>query len=150
MDADAVELIFRHQHDLLFKEKVAVGEITMTSSEKIASEFWSLLPFSRGSVHLHSRNGTGTYKVDINPRFFQIDYDQQLFIALSRLTQKFWATDPAAKQVTGRIDPRTDQVPTDASDEEWKSYIRSASKFFCFLMAGDGSAARPRHRVTAN
>ena len=104
----------------------------MTSSKTIASEYWTLLPFSRGSVHLHSKTANGTYKVNIDPRFFQIDYDQQSFIALSRLTQKFWATDPAAKLVTGRIDPRADQVPIDATDEQWKSYIKSAGMFFCF------------------
>jgi choline dehydrogenase len=45
---DAIERIFRHQHSLIFNEKVAVGEITMTSSKTIASEYWTLLPFSRG------------------------------------------------------------------------------------------------------
>ena len=128
---DAIETIFRHQHDLIFKEKVAVGEITMTSSNTIASEYWSLLPFSRGSVHLHSKNANGTYKVDIDPRFFQIDYDQQSFIALSRLTQKFWATDPAVKQVMGRMDPKDDEVPIDATDEQRKSYVKSTGKSFC-------------------
>ena len=116
----------------MFKNKVAVGEITMTSSDQIGSEYWSLLPFSRGSVHLRSKAANGTYNVDVDPRFFQIDFDEHSFIALSRLTQKFWATDPAAKQVTGRIDPKADQVPTDATDEQWKSYIKSASKFFYF------------------
>lgn len=101
----------------------------MTSSNTIASEYWSLLPFSRGSVHLHSKTANGTYKVDINLRFLQIDYDQQSFIALSQLTQKFWATDPAANLVTGTIDPKADQVPTGATDEQWKSFIKSASKF---------------------
>ncbi|OAQ65220.1 GMC oxidoreductase [Pochonia chlamydosporia 170] len=123
---DAIESIFRHQHDLIFKKHVAIGEITMASSNTIASEYWSLLPFSRGSVHLHSKTAIGTYKVDIDPRFFQIDYDQQSFIALRRLTQKFWATDPAANLVTGTMDPKADQVPTGATDEQWKSFIKSA------------------------
>lgn len=100
----------------------------MTSSEKIASEYWTLLPFSRGSVHLLSKNSDGTYNVGIDPRFFQINHDQEAFIALSRLTQKFWSTDPAAKQVTGRIDPTAGQVPTDATDEQWESYVKRASK----------------------
>ncbi|KAF2117650.1 GMC oxidoreductase [Lophiotrema nucula] len=135
---DAIESIFRLQHDLIFKKKVAIGEITMTPSKAIASEYWSLLPFSRGSVHLHSKTANGTYKVDIDPRFFQIDYDEQSFIALCRLTEKFLATDPAAKQVTGRIDPKADQIPTDATDEQWKSFVKSATVPNCHVL---GTAA---------
>ena len=129
MGPDAIESIFRHQHDLIFKSKVAVGEITMTSSDKIASEYWSLLPFSRGSVHLHSVLANGAHKVDIDPRFFQIDHDLQSFIALSRLTQKLWATDPAANLVAGKIEPKDDQVPTDATDEQWIPFVKKDSKW---------------------
>ncbi|KAL8827642.1 MAG: hypothetical protein Q9170_006934 [Blastenia crenularia] len=139
---DAIELILRHQHDLIFKKKVAIGEITMTSSETFASEYWSLLPFSRGSVHLHSKMDNETYEVDINPRFFQIDYDQQCFIALSRLTQKFWATDPAAKQVTGRIDPKADQVPANATDEQWQSDVESATVPNCHVLGTAATMSR--------
>ena len=124
---EAIEVIFRHQHDLIFNKKVAIGEITMTSSDQIASEYWSLLPFSRGSVHLRTPDITEPQKADIDPRFFQIDFDQECFIALSRLTQKLWATDPAAKQVTSRIEPKPDEIPADATDEQWMSYIRKTS-----------------------
>ncbi|KAL5331315.1 hypothetical protein ACEPPN_000845 [Leptodophora sp. 'Broadleaf-Isolate-01'] len=123
---DAIESIFRCQHDLIFEKKVAVGENTMTSSETIASEYWALLPFSRGSVHLNSNPANKACTADIDPRFFQIDYGQQSFIALSRLTQRFWATGPAAELVTGEVSPKPDQVPKNATDEQWQTYIKSA------------------------
>lgn len=130
---DAIESIFRCQHDLIFEKKVAVGENTMTSSETIASEYWALLPFSRGSVHLNSNPANKACTADIDPRFFQIDYGQQSFIALSRLTQRFWATGPAAELVTGEVSPKPDQVPKNATDEQWQTYIKSAGKFFCVV-----------------
>ncbi|KAH6714358.1 GMC oxidoreductase-domain-containing protein [Leptodontidium sp. MPI-SDFR-AT-0119] len=36
---DAIESIFRCQHDLIFEKKVAIGEITMTSSKTITSQY---------------------------------------------------------------------------------------------------------------
>jgi len=87
VSAEAIETIFRHQHHLIFKDKFAVGEITMTSSDAVASEFWFLLPFSRGAVHLDARNDDGTYKVNIDPRFLTSDFDETSFISLFKLTQ---------------------------------------------------------------
>ncbi len=119
----------------MFKKNIAIGEITMTSSDKIASEYWGLLPFSRGSVHIACKNDDGTWKRDIDPKFFLIDYDLETMIALSRLTQRFWATEPAAEQVLGRIDPTNAQVPMDATDLQWKSYIKSTGKPLPFAEA---------------
>ncbi|GAW27316.1 putative GMC oxidoreductase [Rosellinia necatrix] len=121
---EAIESIFRHQHDLIFKKKIAIGEITLTSSDVIASEYWSLLPFSRGSIHLRSAVANEPHKVDINPRFLQIDYDIQPFVAIGRLTQKFWATSPAADLVTGKKEPKDNEIPPAATDEQWTSYVK--------------------------
>lgn len=126
---EAIEVILRHQHDLIFKKKVAIGEITMTSSDQLASEYWSLLPFSRGSVHLRTPNIIESQKANIDLRLFQIHYDQECFLALSRLTLKFWATDPAAKLVTSRIRPELDQIPADATEKQWMTFIRQNSKY---------------------
>ena len=126
---ETIEVILRHQHDLIFKKKVAIGEITMTSSDQIASEYWSLLPFSRGSVHLRTPDIIESQKANIDPRFFQIDFDQECYIALSRLTLKLWATDPAAKLVTSRIKPKLDEIPADVTEKQWMSYIRKTSKY---------------------
>lgn len=131
---EAIEAIFRHQHGLIFKENLTVGEITMTSSEKIASEYWSLLPFSRGSVRLSSKSEDGTCKVDTNPRFLQIEFDQECFAEIGRLVQKFWSTSPAAELVSGKIEPNDERLPNDATDEQWRSYIQETSKSFVFLV----------------
>lgn len=105
----------------------------MTSSTEIASEYWSLLPFSRGSVRLNSKADDGTYKVDINPRFLQIAFDQKCFTGLGRLVQKFWSTAPAADLVSGKMEPDDKKLPNDATDEQWNSYIKETSK--CFTCA---------------
>ncbi|KAI0194228.1 hypothetical protein F4808DRAFT_474860 [Astrocystis sublimbata] len=134
----AIESIFRHQHELIFKKKVALAEITMTSSDQIASEYWTLLPFSRGSVHLRSFDANEAHKVDIDPRLFQIDYDMRSFIAISRLTQKFWRTGPAAELVVGKHDLDDDELPSDATDEQWDSYARNKIVPNCHVL---GTAA---------
>ncbi|KAF2971284.1 hypothetical protein GQX73_g2276 [Xylaria multiplex] len=115
---DAIESIFRHQHDLIFRKKVAIGEITLTSSEVIASEYWSLLPFSRGSIHLN--------------------HDIQPFVAISRLTQKFWATGPAADLVTGKEEPKDNEMPSNATDDQWASYVKKNMVPNCHVL---GTAA---------
>lgn len=113
----ALERLFRIQHDLIFREHVAIGEtLTNAAGSNFVSEFWFLLPFSRGSVHL-----THTEALDqpaIDPKFFLIDFDLALQIELGRLSQKFWYTSPVNRLVL----PGATNLTLDASDAEWTSY----------------------------
>jgi choline dehydrogenase len=61
------------QHDLIFKKNVTMAEILVGSADiLVMSNYWILLPFSRGSVHLGSVDEINTPVCD--PRFFLVDF----------------------------------------------------------------------------
>ncbi|KAI0024722.1 GMC oxidoreductase [Xylariomycetidae sp. FL0641] len=122
--ADNVEKLFRIQHDLMFHKNVSIGEtLPAYSSASLANPFWLLLPFSFGSVHLTEKEAINAPAID--PKYFLVDFDLEVQIALGRLSQKFWATEPVSSVVGPSLQPSADVLPMNASDAEWTNYIQS-------------------------
>ena len=66
--------IFQNQYNLLFKSLIPASELIYSLySTTYDVEFWTLLPFSRGSVHI----GSAAYKAQavINPNYYMLDWD---------------------------------------------------------------------------
>jgi choline dehydrogenase len=120
LNLTAVEQQFRLQHDLIFKRNVTAAEIITASppgSGILASNFWILLPFSRGSVHLSSADNINTPVLD--PRLFWVDFDVTASVATGRLARKFWTSEPASKYVGDNIFPGPDVLPDNAEEVNW-------------------------------
>ncbi|GAP89632.1 putative glucose oxidase [Rosellinia necatrix] len=118
-----VEKLFRIQHDLIFEKNVTIGE-TLTAifgGEFLVSAMWLLLPFSWGSVHLTSVDAINAPAID--PKYFLVDFDLDVQIGLGRTAQKFWNTEPVSDIVGARVSPTDDDVPLNATDEQWAGYI---------------------------
>nr|BBD84647.1 putative GMC oxidoreductase [Cordana terrestris] len=127
LNVTAVTKLLRVQHNLLFKQNVTAAEIITavapTGGGLLASNFWILLPFSRGSVHLGSIDQIN--KPVIDPRFFLAEFDLDATIALGKYAQKFWFSEPIASSVIGPLIPGADILPNNATSAQWETYIRS-------------------------
>ncbi|KAL3420945.1 Glucose oxidase 2 [Phlyctema vagabunda] len=114
---------FQVQYDLVFKSEVPVTEIYTTVQNAIFNiEFWGLLPFSRGSVHLGSADPTG--KSLINPNYFMLDWDRQLQIASGKfLRDSIAVAEPVVGLIANATSPSVSTLATDADDAAWLNWI---------------------------
>jgi hypothetical protein len=65
---------FTNQYNLLFTSMIPATEFIYSCyGATFDVEFWSLLPFARGSVHIGSSVFTG--QAVINPNYFMLDWD---------------------------------------------------------------------------
>ena len=123
----AVEKLLRVQHDLIFKQNTTVSEIiTVIGKGIMVTNYWNLWPFSRGSVHLRSA-GRPDDPV-INPRYFFVNFDLTLTAATGKLARKFWAAKPMTTFVKGPVSPSLENLPKNATDEQWYSYVKDSCK----------------------
>ncbi|CAN9254114.1 unnamed protein product [Alternaria alternata] len=125
IDSSVTEKLFRIQYDLIFKNKIPVSEIIVSpaATGPITIEYWGLLPFSRGSIHINSTNASAP--ANINPNYFMLDYDIRQQIATAKMARKFANTAPFANALSSETTPGLDVVPTNASDAVWEKWLKS-------------------------
>ncbi|KAI9738402.1 MAG: hypothetical protein M1834_008905 [Cirrosporium novae-zelandiae] len=121
----AQETLLRKQADLIFKSGIPMGEIlTVPSATSIGATFWSLFPFSRGGVHISSKNISASPL--INPNFFMLDWDIIQQAAVARFTRKVLYTKPLSNYVNSETSPGVTTVPFNASDQAWGEWFKEA------------------------
>ncbi|KAK2737962.1 hypothetical protein FQN57_007316 [Myotisia sp. PD_48] len=126
VSARVVEYLLGVQHDLIFKNKVPIVEIlTLGRGNTIGQAFLFLLPFSRGNVHISSRD-LSEYPT-INPNYLEIEWDVQPQIQAAKFARKFWKSKSVARRVGAEIVPGISTVPNDATDKQWEDWIRSTA-----------------------
>lgn len=128
IDPSVTERFFRAQYDLIFKNKLPISEIIVTPSSTGTHtiEYWGLLPFSRGSIHINSTDASAP--ASINPNYFMLDYDIQQQIATAKMARNFANTSPFSKAVSSETAPGPSAVPRNASDDGWGKWLKSTCK----------------------
>ncbi|KAA8647886.1 hypothetical protein EYZ11_010384 [Aspergillus tanneri] len=118
-----LERLFEIQHDLIFKDRTPIAEIIYTpgGAATLSSQFWGLLPFARGNVHIGSSNPL--QKPTINPNYFMLDWDLQSHVAINRFIRRTFETAPLRDLVAEESTPGFSVVPRDASVEDWKEWM---------------------------
>ncbi|SPO06060.1 related to alcohol oxidase [Cephalotrichum gorgonifer] len=130
LNVSVIETLLRIQHDLIFKHEVTLAEILTFgigqegSDPVFGSNYWNLLPFSRGSVHLGSAEDINAPVID--PHFFLVDFDLDATVATGKMVRKFWTSNPMSDSVSGQIVPGSDVLPDDATDEQWEAFHRGS------------------------
>ncbi|GAB1316822.1 Glucose oxidase [Madurella fahalii] len=126
LKASAVAKLLRIQHEILFKRNGTIGEVLtiVAPGGVLASQYWLLLPFSRGSAHLGSLDDIDEPVID--PRIFLADFDLAALTAVGRLAETFWRSDPmnVRASVVGPIPQGTTSLPNNATDAEWHAHLR--------------------------
>lgn len=128
IDRSVTERFFRSQYDLIFKNKLPISEIIVTPSSTgpVTVEYWGLLPFSRGSIHINSDNTSA--QASINPNYFMLEYDIRQQIATAKMARRFANTAPFSSSVSEETTPGLSTVPEDASDDDWAKWLKSTCK----------------------
>ena len=128
-DASVQEYLLRTQLDLLMRSNTPVSELApIALLDYIEIAFWPLQPFSRGSVHINSRNKTAPPALDA--KYFQLDIDNHLMAATARFARKLLTTPPLSTIVNvSTITPSFTTVPEDASDAVWMDWINEKPNY---------------------
>jgi choline dehydrogenase-like flavoprotein len=114
---------FQLQHDLIFKDLIPAAEVLVNQqSGTWDSEYWALLPFSRGSVHIGSSNTTAGAK--INPNYFMLDWDVHSQVQVARFIRELYAAEPFAALIGEETSPGLQTVPASADDDTWAAWLK--------------------------
>ncbi|KAJ5594365.1 uncharacterized protein N7459_000573 [Penicillium hispanicum] len=115
---------FQIQYDLIFQSQVPFAEIVfLPIGHAFSSEYWPLLPFSRGSIHIKSADPGEP--AAINPNYFMFDQDISAQADVARYIRKAFSTAPLSGLVGEEFAPGLDTLPMDASDSAWNYWIKS-------------------------
>lgn len=125
-NASVQERLLQTQLGLLYKSNTPASEILPVAlGPIIGAAQWTLLPFSRGNVHINSSNKTSA--PSINPNFFMQDWDGKVQVATARLVRKFLTSPPVSDIVNkSSITPSFEDIPEDATDDVWLAWIKTA------------------------
>jgi choline dehydrogenase-like flavoprotein len=108
---------FTIQFDLIFNTSLPLAEVLFyDESGAWSSEFWSLLPFSRGNVHIGAANTTAGALID--PKYLMLDVDTNFQMETTRYALNAFRTAPLGNLVGAQTKP-TANVTSDVEIENW-------------------------------
>ncbi|KAK7533433.1 hypothetical protein IWX49DRAFT_319490 [Phyllosticta citricarpa] len=123
VSTELLKSAFDVQYDLIFKAKVPLAEVLVTpSADTFTTEFWSLLPFSRGNIHITSANSS---VAKINPNYYQLDWDATEQVGTAKLVRELFQTAPLNQYFGGETSPGYDLVPKNATDAQWADWVKA-------------------------
>ncbi|KAJ5623331.1 hypothetical protein N7490_011936 [Penicillium lividum] len=114
---------FQLQYDLIFKKQVPYTEIVfLPIGHVFATEYWSLLPFSRGNIHITSDDPSKP--ASINPNYFMFDQDIIAEAEIAYYIRNAFNTAPLSDLVTEEFVPGMELLPNNASETQWTDWIK--------------------------
>jgi choline dehydrogenase-like flavoprotein len=129
---DAFEL----QYDLIFKSRVPFAEIVfLPLGHSFSSEYWPLLPFSRGNIHIQSADSSKA--AAINPNYFMFEQDLDVQGNVAKFIRNTFGTAPLSELVAEEFSPGSDRVPQNASDSTWRDWAKSNCKHLFIISLTD-------------
>lgn len=124
---------FQIQYDLIFKSQVPFAEIVLLPiRNSFRVEYWPLLPFSRGSIHIKCANAS--QPAAINPNYFMFEQDLNSQADVARYIRNAFGIAPLRDLVGEESTPGLDLIPRDASESTWESWVKSTCKYLSLLV----------------
>ncbi|ESZ90608.1 glucose oxidase [Sclerotinia borealis F-4128] len=123
--ADLLEF-FKIQHDFIFSDShpVPLAEVLITpSGTSYSSQYWALLPFARGNIHITS--AVPGIPAAINPNYYMFDWDIKSQISTAKFIRSVFATAPLAPLVGSETKPGLDEVSANATEAEWFEWLKT-------------------------
>ncbi|KAF4167606.1 hypothetical protein CNMCM6936_004663 [Aspergillus lentulus] len=122
MKASDLERLFEVQYDLIFKGRVPIAEVLNYpgSAKSVSAEFWTLLPFARGSVHIGSSDPL-RFPI-INPNYFMLDWDTKSYVAVAKYIRRAFESYPLSS-IVKESTPGYSVLPRNASEQNWKEWV---------------------------
>nr|BBE38584.1 FAD-dependent glucose dehydrogenase [Aspergillus carneus]BBE38585.1 FAD-dependent glucose dehydrogenase [synthetic construct] len=119
--------LFKMQYDIIFNNPTPIAEVLVTpKGTNFYSEYWGLLPFSRGNVHIASTDPT--QQPTINPNYMMLEFDMQQQISSAKFLRSIYKTASMSRSTTSESTPGYTTVPANATDEQWAAWINKASR----------------------
>ncbi|KAK7936610.1 Glucose oxidase [Apiospora aurea] len=124
-----LEKFFNMQYDLIFDEAQPnpIAEVLLYQQGGVwDSEYWGLLPFSRGNLHVTAANASTTSATGakINPNFFMLGWDVTQQVGAANFIRRMYGTAPF-KDVVGPEDtPGLKTVPADADEKAMGDWLK--------------------------
>jgi choline dehydrogenase-like flavoprotein len=133
---------FNLQFDMIFKSQVPYTEIVFApSGQSFTVEYWPLLPFSRGSVHIRSANASDLPA--INPNYFMFEQDAEAQMTVAKYIRKALATAPLSGLVDEELSPGLEVLPANASTSTWDRWIKANCKIFALPFLSPQRKSKP-------
>jgi choline dehydrogenase-like flavoprotein len=119
-----LEKLFQIQHDMIFTHKAVIAEVIVNAPAggNAILEYWGLMPFSRGNIHIRSANASAP--AAINPNYFMLDWDMQQQIGTAKIARAVANASPLKDLLTGETLPGLNEVKADATDGEWAAWLK--------------------------
>lgn len=128
LSAAQIEKSLNVQYDAIFTHKVPAVEMFSDQNQgatgNVILEFWPLIPFNRGNVHLSGPDPLNNSLPTIDPNWGMFDYDWRLYIDSARYVRQLFRTSPLKDIVADESRPGRGSVPDDATDEQWKTFFK--------------------------
>lgn len=119
--------LFQMQYDIIFNNPTPIAEVLVTpKGTNYYSEYWGLMPFARGNVHIASTDPE--QQPTINPNYMMLGWDMQQQIGSAKFVRSIYQTAPMSGDATGESTPGFTTVPADATDAQWATWINGACK----------------------
>ncbi|KAG9253015.1 GMC oxidoreductase-domain-containing protein [Emericellopsis atlantica] len=116
LEIAAVQKLLEIQYNIMFEQNTTIAEVfTAASGTSLASAFWALMPLSRGSVHLKTKEAINDPQID--PHYLDNPLDVHTQVEIGRLCSKFWAG-------TGIDFTTIAGAQANATNEEWTTFIK--------------------------
>jgi len=129
---------FQLQYDLVFKSQVPYAEIVLLPiGHSFSSEYWPLLPFSRGNIHIKSADAS--QPASINPNYFMFEQDLNSQADVARYIRNIFRTAPLSDLVGDEVSPSVDHVPKNASEDTWTGWVKSTCKYLSLYCPNNAS-----------
>ncbi|TVY43942.1 Glucose oxidase [Lachnellula occidentalis] len=143
VNASSLEYLFKVQSELL--KNVANAEVFLSTGKGIglppsgllATAFWLLMPYSRGSVHIGSSNPLA-YPL-INPNYFLVDYDLKTQAAITKWVREFWMTE-SMSSLASEISPGYKVLPANATEAQYSEWVKTSCMYLYPLGASVGDS----------
>lgn len=125
--------LFQVQLDLIFTGRAPVAEILFYpgGGAALSSEYWSLLPFSRGSVHIGSAEPAAMPV--INPNYFMLGFDTEMHVAVAKYIRKIFQSAPLSDNIQEETAPGQSVLSATATDEEWEQWLMNGNCKYCVI-----------------
>ena len=123
-NATALLIQYKNQVDLIKNNNVAYAELFLDTYGSINFDVWTLLPFSRGYIHIQNADPY-LRKVDNNPQYFTNKLDTVAQAAATKLARDLSQAGKMRDYWKAELVPGCDKVPEEAGLDEWTTYVKA-------------------------
>lgn len=122
-DVKALLKQYNNQVDHIKNHNVAYSELFLDTYGSINFDVWTLLPFSRGYIHIQNADPY-LRKVDNNPQYFTNELDTLAQAAATKLARHLSRAGNMSVYCANETVPGFKKVPEEAGLDKWKPYVK--------------------------